>query len=52
MEKIWFPSREMWFDNREEYLEQINILLKRSDLFELDRFLKMMTKHFFPESYG
>ena len=42
---------DMMFDIREEYMEQIALLLKRADLFELDRFLRIMVKHFWPRAY-
>lgn len=42
---------DMMFESREEYVEQINLLLNRADLFELDKFLRIMVKHFWPRAY-
>lgn len=42
---------DMMFDNREAYVNMINELLKKADLFELDKFLNMMVKHFWPKQY-
>lgn len=42
---------EMMYTSREEYVEQINLLLNRADLIELDKFLKVMVKHFWPRQY-
>ena len=38
----------MMFDNREAYINMITELLNKADLFELDKFLRIMTKHFWP----
>ncbi len=43
--------REMMFDNREAYINMINELLKRADLIELDKFLSVMVKHYWPKQY-
>lgn len=38
----------MLFTDRESYMKQIGILLDKADLFELDKFLRVMIKHFWP----
>ena len=42
---------EMMFNSREEYTKQISILLNKADLFELDKFLRVLVKHFYPKLY-
>lgn len=40
---------EMMFDNREAYINMITELLNKANLFELDKFLNVMIKHFWPK---
>ncbi len=42
---------EMMFDNREAYINMITELLNKADLFDLDKFLKIMVKHYWPKQY-
>lgn len=39
---------DMMFDSREQYTEQINLLLNKADMWELDKFLRVLVKHFWP----
>lgn len=40
---------DMMFDTREACMEQINLLLNKADLFELNSFLRVLVKHFWPK---
>lgn len=40
---------DMMFDNREDCLVQINLLLNKADVVELNKFLRILVKHFWPK---
>ncbi len=42
---------EMMFDNREAYINMITELLNKANLIELDKFLRVMVKHYWPNQY-
>lgn len=41
----------MTFDNEEAYIFNINELLKRCDIFELDKVFGLLVNHFWPNTY-
>ena len=38
----------MWYDDKESYIKQIDLLLEKADIFELNKFLTILYKHFWP----
>ena len=43
--------KEMFFDSEELYKQNIDELLNRCNICELDSFLKILLKHFYPNVY-
>ena len=43
--------KEMLFDSEEVYRQNIEEMLNRCNICELDSFLKILLKHFFPKTY-
>lgn len=41
----------MFFDTEEAYIFNINELLKKCDICELDKFFGILVKHFWPKTY-